>query len=500
MKLKWILLIAFISPLLTFSQRITYSETEREDTKAVNFEVIGKISGNFLVYKNIRFKHAISVYDNDMGLIERVDLDFIPDKTFNIDFIAFPDFSYLIYQFQKRSIVHCMLAKVDGAGKKIGEPVELDTTFINVFADNKIYSLVNSDDKQKVMLYKIQKKNDNFNFTTLLFNSQFQLQHKSRITMPYDDRKDVLNDFAVDNDGNFVFSKSVKTGARELINKLSLVYKAPLADAFSVNDLNLSDHYLDEVKLKVDNINQHYILNSFYYKARRSNIEGLYTAVWDKQTQKQIAENVIPFSDSLRYMAKKDGASKVAFNDFFLKNLILKKDGGFILTGENYYTQSRGNTWNRMDYLYGYPYVSSYDYYMYSSSYYRSRNFYNNGSQTRYYYENILVMNLDNTGKLVWSNVIHKDQFDDDSDNLLSYQIYNAGGELHFLFNELERKNQLIADQTVTPDGNIIRNPTLKSQDKGYEFMPRFAKQVSSKQIIIPCTYRNYICFAKIDY
>ena len=109
-------------------------------------------------------------------------------------------------------------------------------------------------------------------------------------------------------------------------------------------------------------------------------------------------------------------------------------------------------------------------------------------------------MNVDKDGKLVWSNIIHKDQFDDADDNFLSYQVINAGGELHFLFNELERRNQLIADQSISPSGKLTRNPTLKSLDKGYQFMPRFAKQVSSKQIIVPCTYRNYICFAKIDY
>jgi len=52
----------------------------------------------------------------------------------------------------------------------------------------------------------------------------------------------------------------------------------------------------------------------------------------------------------------------------------------------------------------------------------------------------------------------------------------------------------------VTPSGGMTRNPTLKNLDKGYEFLPKFGKQVSAKQMIIPCLYRNYICFAKIDY
>ena len=118
----------------------------------------------------------------------------------------------------------------------------------------------------------------------------------------------------------------------------------------------------------------------------------------------------------------------------------------------------------------------------------------------RYYYENIVVLDLDNTGRLVWSNVLHKSQFDDNNDNYLSYSLILTGGEIHFLFNELERRNQLINDQTITPNGILTRNPPLKSLDRGYEFMPRYAKQVSSYQIIVPCTYRNYICFAKIEY
>ena len=111
-----------------------------------------------------------------------------------------------------------------------------------------------------------------------------------------------------------------------------------------------------------------------------------------------------------------------------------------------------------------------------------------------------MVVDLDNTGNLVWSNVIHKSQFDDNSDNFLSYCIMLTGGQLHFLFNELERHTQLINDQTVSADGKITRNPPLRVLDRGYEFMPRYAKQVSSYQIIIPCMYRNYICFAKIEY
>ena len=394
-----------------------------------------------------------------------------------------------------------MAVKFDGNGKKVGEALEIDTTAISIFSDNKIYSTVFSEDRQKIMVYKIQKKNEKFNFSTALYNPQFQLLHRSRISVPYEEKKDSYTDFHMDNDGNFVFAKGLKGGSRELIQKVSIVTKGPDSDEFVNNELNLANHLLDEVKLKVDNINKRYLLNSFYYTQKHGNIQGLFTTTWDRITHRQTLYEPISFNDTLRQEAKTDGSSKLAFNDFFIRNIILRKDGGFILTGEDFYTQSRSNPWNRFDYLNSYPYYNSFDYYNSPSAfYYRPRNFYGGGGQVRYFYDNVVVLSIDKDGKLVWSNVIHKNQYDDDHDNYLSFQLMAIGGDLHFLFNELQRQNELLIDQSVSAEGVLTRNPTLKSLDRGFQFMPKFGKQVSARQIIVPCAYRNYICFAKIEF
>ncbi|MEO6187524.1 MAG: hypothetical protein ABIO82_06405 [Ginsengibacter sp.] len=483
------------------AQHITYTEPESQDVRTTDFEIIGKISNNFLVYKNVRNRYAISVYDNNMKLANRVDLEFIPNKVFNVDFIAYPDYAYLIYQFQKKNILYCMAAKIDGDGKLMSDPVELDTTSISFFADNKIYSMSNSEDKSKIMVYKIQKKGEKLNFTTVLFSDNLELIHKARIPTNFDSHDDVFSDFLVDNQGNFVFAKSTRSGSRDYLQDATLITKAPTSDSFVSIPLNLEGNYLDEIKLKVDNINNHYLLNSLYYSKKRGNIEGLFSVVWNKTDNNFEASNLIALGDSVRSMAKTDGAMRYALNNFFIKDVILKKDGGFLLAAEDHTSQSRGNPWNRYDYLYGDPYSYN-SYYLYSPSYYwnsgRPRNYMN--SQVRYYYDNIVVMNLDAQGNLIWSNVIHKSQFDDNSDNYLSYNTMLTGGQLHFLFNELERRNQLINDQSISGDGKVTRYPPLHNLDRGYEFMPRYAKQVSSDELIVPCTYRNYICFAKIEF
>jgi hypothetical protein len=287
---------------------------------------------------------------------------------------------------------------------------------------------------------------------------------------------------------------------------MMMVTKTPEALDFSVKDVEIGSFILDELKLKVDNSNKRILLNALYYKQRRGNIEGLYSLNWDKDRNIKINDKLTTFNEDLRSVAKSSEANrKMAFNDYYIKNIVIRKDGGYLVIGESLYSSSRGNTNNRWNYnSFGNPWMSPLDYSywspMYSSPWYMPWNRYGNFNATRYYAENIMVLSFNKEGVLEWSNVIDKSQYDDETDNMISFQTINTGSELHFLFNQFERRTLLLHDQSIGSDGKVIRNPTLRNLDKGYEFMPRFGKQVSSRQIIIPCLYRNYLCFAKIDF
>lgn len=488
----------------THSQNIVYSEPERQDDRDISFDIIGKLNGNILVYKNVRWKHAISIYDKDMQLKERTELDFMPEKTVNVDFVVYPDFIYAIYQHQKRNIVYCMGVKLNADGQKMAEPVVLDTTRIDVSANSKIYSTINSEDKQKIMIFKLYKKQGNFHFVTLLFDQLLQLQRKSREVTPFDERRDSYTDFFVDNEGNFVYGKSTAPGVRDYVNQLQLAIKTPTSDTTLFYEVDLDKRYIDDVKLKVDNVNKRLLINAFYYKQKRGNIEGLFTCVWDKVAHQTLHNNFTALNDTLRRSAKSDGADKFAFNDFFIRNIIVKKDGGFLLMAEDFSTQSRGglSPWNRWDYLNS-GFYSPFDYYMYSPSYnwfYRPIGSFNNQQSTRYYYSNVLVLSVDKDGVINWSNLIRKDQFEDDNDNYLSYGALVASGEIQFFFNDQDKRNQLVAWQSMQADGSVRRNPPFKSMERGYQFMPRFVKQTGGRQVVMPCSYRGRICFARIDF
>ena len=502
-RFAFFILFAGISSSL-FGQKIVYSEPDRSENRRMEFEVIGKVSGNFLVYKRLANKNYLSVYDNDMKPIEKIDLDFVPDdRLINIDFFPYNDFAYLIYQYQKRNVVYCEAVKIDGSGKKISDVVSLDTSHIGFASNNKIYSSITSDDKNNILVFKINSRNrSRYVVTTLLYNTELSLKNRSVLPVSMDDNKeDFLSEFNVDNDGDVVFSRSSR-GNNDAILKADLLWKPALSDSLVTTEIPLDKIYLDELHLKVDNANKRYFLTSFYYKQRRGNIDGFYFYVWDKNSKSVFLNNSLSLSEELRSEARGEAGIKTAFNDYFIRNIIVKRDGGFIIGSESYYTTSRANSWNRWNYMYGMPYYNSFDYYSYSPIYSNSwwRNRYNSNQSVRHHADNITILSFDNTGKLEWNAVIHKQQFDDEAGDQVSYQIVNTGGKVHFVFNQQEGRTVLLSDYTLSADGQINRNPTLKNLDKGYQFMTKYGKQVSSKQIIIPCYHRNYICFAKVDF
>ncbi len=142
------------------AQNIVYSEPDRNDTRGLNFEIIGKMNNHYLVFKNVRNVNHITVYDNDMKVVDNEKMSFLPDKIINSDILAYKNFFYLFYQYQHRNVVYYMAARLDGDAKIIGEPQTLDTTQINFLANNKVYSYVVSENKQQIGFIKINTRNE----------------------------------------------------------------------------------------------------------------------------------------------------------------------------------------------------------------------------------------------------------------------------------------------------------------------------------------------------
>ncbi|MEN9597914.1 MAG: hypothetical protein RL596_225 [Bacteroidota bacterium] len=525
------ILYYFVCIILTannaVAQEIVFSDPDRDDPKTLSFEIVGKVGGNILIHKNTRDIHQFSVYDIDMKLIEKSKVDFFPDraKVLSTEFLNYGDFTYLFYQYQLKNMVYAMAIKLNGNGKKIGDPIQLDTTGnINYTINNRIYTYLFSEDKQRIMALKISTRNDKEHIvTSCLFDKSLQLIEKVKMPIAMPERNDFLGEFGLDNEGTLICLRESGTGQNDNINKISLVVRKAGNINPTIAEVKVANIFLDDTRVKIDNKNKKYLICSFFSKMRKGNVDGLYYVLWDKETNKQLLNSTTTFSNEFREEVRAEENLKAAFNEFYLKNIILRKDGGFMIIAESAYVSSRGNSFNRWDYMNRSPFINPYagfgmmggplDFYAWNSpiglypwgtfggyGWGNGFNNFGNSNITRYFAENIAVISFEPDGKMEWSNVIRKTQYDDNTDNYIGYGLVNAGAQLHFLFNIQDKRTTVLTDQSLSPDGKIDRNPTVKNLDKGFDFMPRHAKQIGSRSVVMPCMYRGFTCFAKIEF
>ncbi len=498
------IILMMMSTFIGNAQKIYYTAVEDNEAQQTHFDIIGKINSNILIYTGQKNNHTLSVYDMDMKLVQRKNLNSLSDHIIDIDFINYHQQGWIIYQFQENNIVYCKALSINANGDKIGNPIDIDSTEVSSIIKNKIYSLIISDDKQKIMLFKINTKKERSSpikniITTLLLDSKMNILQKGSDTL-LSDKNHYITNFSIDNQGNFLFTQLVKQGQEGKISNVYFITKAAYQDSFYTHNLDIKNFYLDDIKVKIDNGNKKYIFTSLYAKTRKGNVEGLYTANFDvlKNTTQYI--NPIRFNDELRNDARGDAAAKNAFNDYVLQNIVVKNDGSFIISGESFYTTSKNTSFNRWNYLYGYPYygtpVDFFSWYPYNSYY----PWWRTAQLTQFHAENIIILSINNQGNLAWSNVIPKIQLYDETDLPLGYQIVNAGKQLHFLFNQQMGGTTLLTNNILEPNGQITKAQTLHNLDQGRLFMPRYTKQVGAREAIIPCLYNNYLCFAKIEW
>ncbi len=524
MKKIFLPVLLLLSAYYTSAQDIIYADVVKADVQRMNFEILGRIANNYLVYKEVKGKNRISVYDENLRLLEDVPLTNLPERQHMLDLSFFSKGSKanLVYQYQEDNVVYLMGARVEPNGRILEAAKVLDTTILSYKAENKIYNSVSSEDGRRMMLFKINRRDRSlYNFSMKLYDSDLNLVQADQFTVPMEDDTYRLGNYHLTNEGDFAFIKYNRLKSGNIANA-SLIEKTPGTDFKSYNlgsAIGMGEIFLDDIKLKVDEQNQRYILTSLYSNTAKGGMDGLYVSAFSKTNGQRLFEKTWLFDEDLRKRARnKSTALKSVFNDYFINNIVLHDDGSFTVSSEALYSTG-GNAWNRWGYLGGawgpgwgawgpwgyggyghWGYWSPYRFYspyFYRSYWWGSPGYY--GGYSRYHADNIVVVSFDSDGNKTWDNVIVKHQEDAETDGSISYQILNSDGNMHFLLNN-PGKTAALENIVINQGGSMREGNGMQAKDKHIDFMPRYAKQVGTNELLMPYRYKNNISFAKVRF
>ncbi len=483
-KLPGFILFAFFFVQTAAAQKISFSAVDKMDWGLPEYQVVGKVGANYLVFKSAAWRKILLVYDKNMNEVNRALQKYMPDEVLKITSIPVDDHVFVIYRYARKNMIYCDAVKLDAYGKRMGAIIRIDSMFLrsesaftryrgidpnsmdDLFptsphhypptTDNRsdIYSVVSSADRSKILVYKLYEDSRVITMETKIFDRNFQMLDTGKITRASSDER--YSKAQVANDGTIFFYTQTGDEKKADIRDLQL-----FARFFKVNNyvrlqVDLQEKLLTQPEFKIDDLNKSIVINSFYLDSSRGRqLQGIFSFKTDTRLENiRVVFNDFPPALSSMHNYPRDSEPK--FEQFKMINLYFRQDGSYQLIAGR-----RGINGNfSMDTV-----------------------------ATNSLIPEIIFLNIDTALHTEISTLAFaKDLFE--QPQLISaytYQVLNLGSRLELLINSKSVNGvDLVQRGKIAADTKISKYPLVRIRKTEYDLLPQFLKQVDLKEAILP--------------
>lgn len=481
MKYRSFLAMLFILSLheCSYAQDVTYTQYDKFDYRSDEYAVVGMTGGYLYCYRNTADGASLDAYDDSMNKTATVLLDFFPQKIYQTRFIAYPDKIIVLYQALESNKVVQYAALLDDKGRLKGKPMELGSSKTGIFGATKTYySSAVSDNKKMILIYSANSKGSEIEFDGKWLDDQCTIVKKGKATFKADNTVE-HGEVNIGNDGTVYMSAYTPVGTQNYGDQFWILTLPQGATKFVPKELLLDEKFAASGYMKLDNVNNQVYFGGFYSNKKNGSFDGVIYAAYDINSGAFQNKRLIPFDQDLIRAA---GARRKnhPFDNYEVKQLIVKNDGGFVQVSEIHFVTTRSN------------YMPGMGYYSYYSPY-------SSSMVHEYHFNDIMALSYNKDGVRQWTADIPKQQYSQEDGGVFSsYALLNTGGTLAFLFNDFNSRHSRIQLATVEADGKTdIRSFTADGNDSP-DWLPRSGKQVAARILVIPCFQKKQICFARV--
>jgi len=398
------------------------------------------------------------------------------------------------YNLQTQSVSPAKeIARINYEGKRIGYTGSFTVVF--------------SEDRSSVMVYydlPVDPK-DNERFGAIAFNSEMEILWKNEFELPYHADKFILNQLFLGNNGELFLI------GRKFLEKDPGVRRDPknfqyvlLHSANQGNDLiehiiSLENYYITDLTASMTPANDIICAGFISERQRSSSIKGVfYIKINDRSKEIEIEKiKIFDYEFITEGMTEKQQkktdknlakGKNIEMPDFEFRDIIMKENGGALLTAEQFYISIVTTTDPRTGAT--------------SSTYY-------------YYYNDIIVVDLNPDGTINWTAKIPKKQVStNDGGFYSSFLMAVRNDNIYLLYNDhianvnipngpqkfvSTRSKKNIATVVVTIDGkgNWKKEMLFTAAETKINFLPKSSMQLSDNEILLYCYARGSNKFGK---
>ncbi len=385
--------------------------------------------------------------------------------------------SYIIDKKSKQYnfYTQCM----DEAGKWVAKPEPLINVATDLLDENIKPGLISSRDQSLIVFSyrKIYKDKKYQSFQAIVMDTNLVLKYNNEIEVPVSKQLFVPLDYVLTNHGSFYIlgihytdEKKIKAPDQSYYE----LYGYSLLLNRTVNTKIRSDNkFLTDVGVAADNINRSIVVAGFYSDKTTYSTAGVFYYSLNEDSLHETKTINTPFAAEYLHEFYDERKEDKELVNFSIDRLIIRKDGGVGILAESMFETNR----------------SYFDYYMQSFV-----------SHTYHHYGNIMVLSVNPDGKILWNNVIKKDQNSiDDAGFFSSYYCAVTGGRLVAFYNKYIEDNSSVLISIVEASGAQKTNVLFNDIEK-VTILPQSAKQIDDETILVPAYKENKFYIIKISF
>lgn len=432
-----------------------------------SYDILGDVDGKSIVVRDRGFNKEVDIFNRDLELVQSAELSFEKKRVDVLSVVELDSVFQMLYGYFEQDSMLLRYRIYDNSVRLLDS-----AEFFRVHKRDvrrKIIS-TNSDDSSHILLLT---EDEQENLLVMIFNSvNRRLFWSSKIELAADFKKS-LDEILLTDKGDFVmlFKENEWTSSKE---NLSMLIISPRKGLKKYTSIGIDDYIGSNILLDYDNLNEKLLLTGIYSEKKSKESKGYFYLsekldMIDNETQLKY----ISFQDKL-YEELVQGRKRKSrvLEDIGLKDVIFRKDGGFLLISEIEREYSRRNPYS------GY-----------------ARTGYDNYSRRAwidYYNDDIIISSISPEGKLDWNKVLYKKQFSQDDEGIYSsYFIMKSPSRLRFIYNDEIKKHNTVSEYLMDPAGKVARNSLLSTAYQNMKLRFRDAIQISSNSLIVP-SERNY--------
>lgn len=429
-------------------------------------------------YRDKGYEYYFDLFDKDLNFRRTIQIEVGEKKSF-IESIHTIDSTLNLYYSYKKNGLYFIKAKKYDKDLNLLDTLSILESEIAITAGE--FRTVLSEDKSKLLMFNFEKKNltliliDTKNFE--LISSYDVINHNFRMTEDFEE-------IAIANNADvfILFEKNNSSWDKE---KHAIGLTSLINGQLFTTDISAANTINSGVKMQYDNVNRSVKIAGLWSSKSEVETEGFFAHILsynelaqnsEIELQKQLYdENILRDLNGLVNKTKNN-----ILNDFFLREVLNRNDGGIVLIAELQREYSRRNGMPNFDRAFA------------------DRSFAGR-SYIDYYCEDLIIISVDPSGKQTWRKILFKKQYSQDDEGIYSsFFILKVPSQMHIIFNDEIKNANTVSEYVIDPLGNFKRNSLLSTEYKNLRLRFKDGVQISSNSFVVPSEKNGKVNLVKI--